>query len=66
MQTEQFTVTNVKCGGCVSTIENGLGELAGVHEVSVTIEGGQVSVSGDGLDRATIRAKLAELGYPEA
>ncbi len=66
MQNEQFTVQNVKCGGCVSAIANGLKELAGVSEVSVTIDGGLVNVSGDALDRATLCAKLAELGYPEA
>ena len=66
MQNEQFTVQNVKCGGCVSAIETGLNELAEVSEVSVTIDGGVVSVSGDALDRATLSARLAELGYPEA
>ena len=66
MQNEQFTVQNVKCGGCVSAIETGLNELAEVSEVSVTIDSGVVSVSGDALDRATLSARLAELGYPEA
>jgi copper chaperone len=66
MQTEQFTVRNVKCGGCVSAIESGLKGLAGVSEVRVTIDGGQVEVSGETLDRAQLSAKLAELGYPEA
>ena len=66
MKNEQFTVQNVKCGGCVSAIETGLNELAEVSGVSVTIDGGVVSVSGDALDRATLSARLAELGYPEA
>ena len=66
MQNEQFTVQNVKCGGCVSAIETGLKELAGISEVSVTVEGGVVNVSGDALDRAVLSARLAELGYPEA
>ncbi len=66
MQNEQFTVQNVKCGGCASAIETGLNELAGVNEVNVTIDSGLVSVSGESLDRATLSAKLAELGYPEA
>ncbi len=65
MQTEKFVVQNVKCGGCVSAIENGLGELSGVSEVQVTIDGGQVSVRGESLDRAQLREKLAALGYPE-
>jgi copper chaperone CopZ len=66
MSNEQFTVQNVKCGGCVSTIENGLKELPGIESVEVTIEGGQVSVSGENLDRSQISSKLQELGYPEA
>ncbi len=65
MQSEQFTVQNVKCGGCVSAIENGLSELSGVSTVSVTLEG-QVEVTGESLERATLSTKLAELGYPEA
>jgi copper chaperone len=64
MQSEQFTVQNVKCGGCVSAIENGLKELAGVSEVEVIIEGGLVRVSGEALDRNAITDRLAALGYP--
>ena len=63
---EKFTVKNVKCGGCVKTIEQGLGGLPGGESVTVTIEGGKVDVTGSGLDRAQIGAKLRELGYPEA
>ena len=65
MSSEQFTVKNVKCGGCVSAIENGLKELPGVNDVEVTIEGGTVIVSGDGLERDALSAKLQQLGYPE-
>ncbi|MCW8919220.1 MAG: heavy-metal-associated domain-containing protein [Gammaproteobacteria bacterium] len=66
MQTEQFTVKNVKCGGCISNIETGLKSLPGVSAVSVTIESGLVVVSGDALERAQLAQKLATLGYPEA
>ncbi len=66
MQTEQFTVKNIKCGGCVSNVQNGLKTLSGVAEVEVTIDGGQVVVKGENLDRAQLAAKLSELGYPEA
>ncbi len=65
MSSEQFTVQNVKCGGCVSTIENGLKELPGVETVEVTIEGGQVTVTGDNLSRAELSDTLKQLGYPE-
>jgi len=66
MQNEQFTVQNVKCGGCVSAIENGLKELADVSEVTVTIESGLVNISGESLKRTQLAETLASLGYPEA
>lgn len=65
MQTEIFNVKNVKCGGCVSAIENGLKSLPGVDSIEVAIEGGKVTVFGNGLSRERIAAKLHELGYPE-
>jgi len=65
MSNEIFTVQNVKCGGCVSAIENGLKDLPGVESVEVIIDGGKVTVSGSDLSRAAISAKLQELGYPE-
>ena len=66
MQSEQFTVKNVKCGGCASAIQNGLKELPGVEGVEVSIEDGKVTVTGDGLSREQLSGKLGELGYPEA
>ncbi len=66
MQTEQFTVQNVKCAGCASNIETGLKALPGVSDVEVMVEGGTVTVKGDTLDRSQLSAKLTELGYPEA
>lgn len=65
MSNEQFTVQNVKCGGCVSAIENGLKELAGVESVEVSIDSGQVTVTGENLSRAELSDKLQQLGYPE-
>ncbi len=66
MQTEIFKVKNVKCGGCVANIQKGLSSLPGVTRVEVVIAGGDVTVTGDKLDRTQLSAKLKELGYPEA
>ena len=66
MQTERFRVRNVKCGGCVDTIRQGLLSVAGVNEVAVVIQGGEVTVDGEDLDRAALAHKLDQLGYPEA
>lgn len=66
MQSEIFKVRNVKCGGCVANVQNGLKDLPGVAGVEVVIAGGEVTVTGEGLDRAQIAARLATLGYPQA
>ena len=65
-ETLQIQAQNIKCGGCVATIEKGLGELPGVNRVEAVIESGQVSIEGDNLSEQAIRDKLTELGYPPA
>ena len=62
---EEFKVQNVKCAGCVRTIQDGLKNQPGVTGVEVTIDSGLVRVTGKPLKRASLAAKLQELGYPE-
>ena len=66
MKNEKFTVQNVKCEGCASTIREGVLALHGIQDVTVEIDAGEVSVSGTNLVRAKISEKLSALGYPEA
>ncbi|MBE0509404.1 MAG: heavy-metal-associated domain-containing protein [Chromatiales bacterium] len=66
MSEEIFIVKNVKCGGCASAIQDGIKDQSGVTTVEVEVASGQVTVSGEGLDRAALSGKLAALGYPEA
>lgn len=56
--------SKIKCGGCVSTIENGLKDFSGISEIKVDIETNIVSVQGNELDKVAIENKLTELGYP--
>lgn len=65
MQTETFVVSNVKCQGCVQNIQTNLSTQPGVSAVTVELASGAVTVSGQGLDRATLATLLATLGYPE-
>lgn len=60
----EIQASNIKCGGCVSNVENGLKVLAGITSIEVDIPSNKVTVEGPGLDKAAIEAKLAELGYP--
>jgi copper chaperone len=61
----EFTVQNVKCGGCASAIQTGLRQDARVREVAVDVPTGQVTVETDGDSRAELSAALQALGYPE-
>lgn len=63
MQTEQFEVSNVKCGGCVEAIRKGLANQPGVQGVEVDLAG-KVTVSGEALDRGQLTRRLAAIGYP--
>lgn len=66
MTSIKLQASNIKCDGCVSNVQNGLKELAGITAVDVDILSNQVKVEGEQLDQAVIEAKLAELGYPVA
>jgi copper chaperone len=60
----EFTVQNVKCGGCASAIQAGLRQDARVREVAVDVPTGRVTVETEG-SRAELSAVLKALGYPE-
>jgi len=64
MQEMNFKVANVKCGGCATTIRDGLMSLPGVVEVAVEVSGGEVAVRGESLAHEVLVAKLIALGYP--
>ncbi len=64
METLEMKVANVKCNGCAAGIKNGLAGTDGVENVEVDVNSGTVTISGEGLAREAIAAKLAELGYP--
>ena len=60
----EVKVANVKCGGCVNAIQEGLAALPGIRSIDVDITSGMVSIQGTKLDNAVINSKLGELGYP--
>lgn len=59
-----YNVLNVKCGGCATSIQNGLKKIEGITDVQVDIPTGKVSVEGNELDENLIKQILSELGYP--
>lgn len=64
MDSLELLVNNVKCGGCVKTIREGLLTLQGIHEVTVDIDTGAVRIRGEGYNEKEIHSKLSESGFP--
>lgn len=62
--THEIKAQNIKCNGCATSITKGLLEVAGVEEVTVNIEKGAVTVTGN-ASKESISEKLTVLGYPE-
>lgn len=64
-QSQTYTVTGMTCGHCVALVTEEVGEIAGVSEVSVVLETGEVTVSSDqGVADDSVRAAVEEGRLP--
>ena len=60
----RITVTGMTCGHCVASVSEEIRELAGVEDVDVVLETGEVTItSGAPIDPADVEAAVAEAGY---
>jgi len=67
MQTENITIANLSCGGCVNTITKKLTAIAGVENVNVDLKTNSVSVNhNETVSREQLTQMLLAIGYPEA
>ncbi len=65
MQTKTFKVPNISCGHCVKTIQNEVGELAGVTKVVALQDTKLVTVEWEAPQTwEQIKALLVEINYP--
>lgn len=62
MATQNFTVTGMTCGHCVSSVTEEVSEVDGVQKVDVQLDGGTLTVEGDADPQAIIDA-VSEAGY---
>ncbi len=64
MTTSTYTVTGMTCGHCVSSVTEEVSALAGVSDVSVVLESGQVTITSEApLDESQVRGAVEEAGY---
>ena len=61
-----YSVPGMSCGHCRTAITAEVERLAGVTSVDVDLPAKRVSVAGDELDDAAIRAAIDEAGYDVA
>ena len=61
-----YTVPGMSCGHCKQAVSSELSEVAGVQSVDVDLESKLVTVRGDELDDAALRAAIDEAGYEAA
>ena len=63
-QTLTLSVPGMTCGHCVASVTEELQEVAGVEDVAVTLETGEVVVtSAEPLSREAVEAAVGEAGY---
>ncbi len=58
-----YTVTGMSCQHCVNAVTSEVGACDGVTDVAVDLSAGTVTVAGDALNDAAIRAAIDEAGY---
>ena len=62
MTTSTYTVTGMTCGHCVSSVTEEVTAVAGVTDVTVDLESGALTVTGD-ASADDVKAAVEEAGY---
>jgi copper chaperone CopZ len=61
-----YTVPDMRCSHCKQAVSSELGEVPGVDSVDVDLDTKLVTVRGQDLDDAALRAAIDEAGYEAA
>ena len=66
MQTLNFDITGMTCGGCTGSVQRVLSKLDGVSHAEVTLRPGVATVALDPsrVTPAQIESAITRLGYP--
>jgi copper chaperone len=59
----EYLVPDMSCGHCEKTVSEAISAVAGVESVRVDLETKLVTVAGENLDDATLRAAIVQAGY---
>ncbi len=56
-------VTSMHCQNCVNAVKGKLSSLPGVASVDVDLQKGQAVIAGEGVDVATVKEAIDDLGF---
>ncbi len=65
-ETITYKVDGMTCDHCKGAVSKELSSVSGVSAVEVDLETKAVTVTGEGLDDAALRAAIEEAGYEAA
>jgi copper chaperone CopZ len=65
-ETVTYSVPAIHCAHCAMSIREEVSEVEGVDDVAVDLDTKVVTVSGNDLDDAALRAAIEEAGYHAA
>jgi copper chaperone len=64
LTTTSYQVTGMTCDHCVHAVSHEVGKVDGVHDVTVDLTAGTVTVTSErALDHAAVRDAVDEAGY---
>jgi len=68
METVTLTAPDISCDHCVATVQNAVGKVEGVKDVSANADSKQVKVTFDTgqTNLGAINSALQEAGYPSS
>jgi copper chaperone CopZ len=58
-----YTVQGMTCGHCVAAVSESVAQVPGATDVSVDLDSGLLTVGGEEIDDAAVRAAVEEAGY---
>ena len=65
IMTHKLLVDNIKCDGCVKSIKTELSTIVPIEQIAINKEKGEISISGESLEKEKIFEMLAKIGFPK-
>ena len=65
MKTQEIFVENIKCAGCMTSIQHALLKIKGIEKVEIDKEAEKISLVGHNYQLSEVLDSLNGMGYPQ-